>query len=143
MKRAIIAVGIMTGYAWVTTGAAPFSAFSYLLVATPCVAFVVVYTRMGGLSVDHVEVSEYFQRRARDATLSTVAPWIALLTAAVALEAMGLLLGGRSTSVPTLSTTVDHLLAVRWERFLLCLAWLFAGGFPLLRLWRLFQVRES
>lgn len=140
--RAIVAVGIMTGYAWVTVGVAPFSTLSYLLVAIPCVAFVVVYARMGGLSVERVEVSEYFQRKARNATLSTVAPWIALLTAAVALETVGLLLGGRSTSVPTLSTTVDHLLAVRWERCILCLAWLMSGGLSLHRLWRILQSRE-
>jgi hypothetical protein len=140
--RVIVAGAIMTGYAWVTAGAAPFSTLSYLLVATPCVAFVVLYVRMGGLSVDRVVLNEYFQRKARETTLSSVAPWTALLTAAVALEAVGLLLGGRSTNVPTLSTTVDHLLEVRWERCLLCLAWLFAGGFALFRFWNLLPVRK-
>jgi hypothetical protein len=143
MKRALVAVLIMAGYAWVIAGAAPFSALAYLLVATPCVAFVVAYARMGGLSVDRGEVNEYFRRIARGTTLSSVAPWTALLTAVAALEVVGLLLGGRSTSVPTLSTTVDHLLAVRWERFLLCWAWLFTGGFALLRHWRRFHVRRS
>jgi hypothetical protein len=142
MKGVIVAVGIMTGYAWVTAGAAPFSTLSYLLVAAPCLVFVVVYVRLGGLSVTHVEVSEYVPRKVREVPLSSIAPWIALLAAVVALEAVGLLLGGRSTSVPTLSTTVDHLLAVRWERCLLCLAWLTVGGFPLLGLRRLIRVRE-
>jgi hypothetical protein len=41
-----------------------------------------------------------------------------------------------------LSTTVDHLLEVRWERCLLCLAWLLAGGSALFRFWRLFPVRK-
>jgi hypothetical protein len=143
MKRAIVVLGLLTGYAWVTAGVVPFSFLSYFLVATPCVAFVVAYIRMGGLSVDHVEVSEYFQRKASDVTLSTVAPWIALLTAVVILEVVGLLLGGRSTSVPTLSTTVDHLLTVRWERCLFCLAWLLAGAYPLLGLWHLVHARDS
>jgi len=143
MKRALVAVVFMAGYAWVVAGEAPFKTLSYLFVATPCVVFVVAYVRMGGLSVDHGEVNEYFLRKARGATLSSLAPWIVLLTVAVALETVGLLLGGRSASVPTLSTTVDHLLAVRWERYLLCLAWLFAGGFALLRHWRLFHVRKS
>jgi hypothetical protein len=140
--RVIVAVVIMTGYAWVTAGAAPFSTLSYLLVATPCVTFVVLYVRMGGLSVDRVVLNEYFERKARETTLSSMAPWIALLTAAVALEAVGLLLGGRSTNVPTLSTTVDHLLEARWERCLLCLAWLFAGGLALFRFWKLLPVRR-
>src|SRR5271170_6413517 len=125
MKRAIVAMLIMTAYAWVIAGATPFGTLSYWLVATPCAAFVVVYAWMGGLSPARVEVNEYFQRTARDTTLSNIAPWIALLGAAVALEAVGLLLCGQSASVPTLSTTVDHLLAVRWERWLLCVAWLF------------------
>jgi hypothetical protein len=142
MKRAIL-VGILVGYAWVTTGVAPFSTFSYCLIAVPCVIFVVAYIRMGGLSTDHAEVGAYFESKSGGATRATVAPWIALLVAALVLEAVGLLLGGRSTSVPTLSTTVDHLLAVRWERCLLCLAWLLAGGVPLFRLWQIFRVRGS
>jgi hypothetical protein len=143
MKRTILVVGILTGYSWATAGVAPFTAFSYCLVAFPCVAFVAAYTRMGGLSTDDVKVREYFQRRAGGATLSTVAPWMALLSAAAALEIVGLMLGGRSTSVPTLSTTVDHLLAERWERCLFCLAWLLAGAFPLHRLWQQFRTGES
>lgn len=136
-------MAIMSGYAWLMAGATPFSAFSYSLVAAPCVVFVVWYLRLGGLSADHVEVNEYFRRTARSVTLSSVAPWIVLLSAVVTLEVIGLLLGGRSTSVPTLSTSVDHLLAVRWERWLLSLAWLFIGGFALYRHWRLFRVRRS
>jgi phosphate/sulfate permease len=143
MKRVIITLGLLTAYAWVTAGVAPFSSLSYFLIATPCVAFVTAYVRMGGLSNNHVEVSEHFQRKAGGADLLTVAPWVALLTAAVILEVVGLLLGGRSTSVPTLSTSVDHLLADRWERCLLCLAWLLAGILPLRRLWNLFHVRDS
>ena len=143
MKSTHVAVVFMAGYAWVVAGAAPFKTLSCLLVATPCVVFVVAYVRMGGLSVDNSEVNEYFLRKSRGTTLLSVAPWIALLTAAVALETIGLLLGGRSADVPTLSTTVDHILAVRWERSLLCLTWLFAGGFALLRHWRLFHVRKS
>lgn len=142
MRRATVVLGLLTGYAWVTSGAAPFSMLSYLLIATPCVAFVVLYIRMGGLSAARVEVGEYFERNAAGVTLSTVSPWVALLMAAVILEIVGLSLGGRSTSVPTLSTTIDHLLAVRWERCLICLAWLLAGAYPLQRLWHVAQVRE-
>jgi hypothetical protein len=143
MKRAIIAVLLMAGYAWVLASAVPFSAPSYLLVGTPCVAFAVAYVRRGGLSVSRVDVNGYFRQKVRGITPSSVAPWIALLTAVVTLEAVGLVLGGRSTTVPTLSTTVDHLLAVRWERFIICVAWLFTGGFALVRLWRITQDRKT
>src|SRR5580692_5091504 len=113
MKGAIVAVVVLTGYAWVSAGAAPFTALSYVLVAIPCVAFVLVFVLLGGLSRGR---RGYYQRKAGNATISTVAPWIVLLTAAIVLEVVGLLLGGRSPSVPTLSTAVDHLLAHRWER---------------------------
>jgi hypothetical protein len=143
MKSAVVAVAVLSGYAWVAAGTAPYSTISYVLVAIPCVAVTVAYSAMGGLSLDHSDVRAYYQHRAAGASLSTVAPWIAVLTAAVLLEAAGLLLGGRSTSVPTLSTTVDHLLAFRWERCLLCLAWLLVGAIPLIRLRQFFQARDS
>jgi len=50
MKSTHVAVVFMAGYAWVVAGAAPFKTLSCLLVATPCVVFVVAYVRMGGLS---------------------------------------------------------------------------------------------
>jgi len=46
------------------------------------------------------------------------------------LEGIGLLFGGRSPTVPTLSTTVDHLLSVHWGRFVLCGVWLSVGWCP-------------
>jgi len=73
MKRTILVVdtdGLLVG----DRRRSAFTAFSYCLVAFPCVAFVAAYTRMGGLSTDDVKVREYFQRRAGGATLSTVAP---------------------------------------------------------------------
>jgi hypothetical protein len=132
----------MTGYAWVSAGVAPFTTLSYFLVTIPCVAIVVAFVLLGGLSRGHQEVSAYYLRNAGGASTLSVAPWIALLTAAVVLESVGLILGGRSPSVPTLSTTVDHLLAYRWERCLICLAWLLVGVAPLHGL-RLSRVRGS
>jgi hypothetical protein len=143
MKSEVAVSGVLVGYAWATTSVAPFSAFSYLLVATPCVAFIASYARLGGLSKRHVEVTEFYATKASGVTISSVAPWIALLIAAVTLEVVGLSLGGRSTSVPTLSTAVDELLAVRWERFLICAAWLFAGALPLRRLRQQVRTRGS
>jgi hypothetical protein len=142
MKRAIVAVALLAGYAWATAGVKPFSTVSYVLVAIPSVATVLACVALGGLSPRRPEISAYYLRKAGGASLPTVAPWIAVLSAAVVLEAVGLLLGGRSASVPTLSTTVDHLLAVRWERCLLCFAWLRVGVIPLIGLRRLSQARD-
>lgn len=136
-------VGVTAGYSWFSAGVSPFTVLSYVLVALPCSLFIIAYIRMGGLSTDHRDVSAPFQRKSDDTTLAAVAPWIALLSAAVVLEAVGLLLGGRSTNVPTLSSAVDHLLAFRWERCLLFMAWLFCGGLPLSRLWQSYRVRGS
>lgn len=141
MKRATLGA-VLIAYAWVTSGVAPFSAPSYFLVGIPCLVFVVIYGLLGGLS-NGGAISADIRGRSGESTLSTVAPWLALMTAVIVLEAVGLLLGGRSTSVPTLSTTVDHLLAVRWVRCWICLAWLLAGAFQLYQLRQLRRIRDS
>jgi phosphate/sulfate permease len=132
-------VVIMAGYAWVLTGVHPFTSLSYVLVGVPSVAIVVAFVVLGGFSRHRSDVNAYYRRHSDSAALRTVTPWIALLVAAVLFEAVGLLLGGRSTSVPTLSTAIDHLLEHHWERFLFCLTWLLAGAFPVLEL---LQLRE-
>lgn len=142
MKRAI-AAAVLTAYAWMSAGVAPFSTLSYVLVAIPSGAMVLSYIAIGGLSPGRLDVSAYYQRRADGASPSTIAPWIAVLAAVVILETIGLLLGGRSPTVPTLSTSVDHLLEARWERCLMCLAWLLIGGIPLLRLRQFLQNGDS
>ena len=142
MRRAFLTGALLIGYAWVTAGVAPFSTYSYVLVAVPSVALVVTFGAWGGLSPHRQAVDAYFRETSSGATLSSVAPWIALLCAAVILEAVGLMLGGRSTIVPTLSTTVDHLLAFRWERCLLCLAWLLTGLAPLVGLRRFIRASD-
>jgi len=140
MKRAVF-VAVLAAYAWMTSGQTPFNAISYFVIGIPCVVFVVVYWRMGGLST--ARDGSHSRSRSGNATLSTVAPWVGLITAVVILEAVGLLLGGRSASVPTLSTTVDHLLAVRWERCVLCFIWLLVGVFPLHQLRQIRRLRDS
>jgi phosphate/sulfate permease len=139
-KAAVFA--ILAGYSWVMTGVHPFSSTSYVLVAVPSVAFVIAYLVLGGLSPRRSDVDAYYRRHAESATLRSVTPWIALLIAAVLFEVIGLLLGGRSTSVPTLSTAIDHLLEQHWERFLICLTWLLAGAVPVLGLLPLRELRE-
>lgn len=141
--KTIVGAAIVSGYAWITTGVVPFSTLSYVLVAIPCAAFVVVYISLGGMSPARSDISAYYLRDAEKTSLSTMAPWIALLMATIVLEVIGLILGGHSSGVPTLSTTVDHLLARHWERFLLCMVWFFAASVPLLHLWRLNRTRGA
>jgi hypothetical protein len=134
---------VLAAYAWFTAGVKPFTALSYLLVALPSVVFVVAYTWLGGLSRRRTDVAAHHRRQSDGATLTTIAPWIALLSACVLLEIVGLLLGGRSTIVPTLSTSIDHLLATHWERWLLCWTWLLVAALPLRRLRQLREIRDT
>jgi hypothetical protein len=141
--RATIAVAILAGYAWWAAGVTPFTTLSYVLVAIPSVVIVIAYVALGGLSTRQDAIAAYYRRQAGGASLASVAPWIAVLSIAVVLEVIGLLLGGRSSAVPTLSTTVDHLLRFHWERWLICLAWLLLGVTPLNGLRRLSLPRDS
>ena len=134
-----LAIGVamaVAGYAWMDAGVRPFSLLSYVLVAIPTVVILGSYCALGGSSARRVDVSSFYRRNARGASLRSVAPWLVVLAAVVALESVGLALGGRSPSVPTLSTTVDRLLVARWERWLLCVVWMLAGMTPVLRLRR-------
>jgi hypothetical protein len=139
--RAAVVV-ILAVYAWVVTGVHPFTSLSYVLIAVPSVAFVLAYGLLGGLSRRRADITAYYRRQSEGATLRSVTPWIALLIAAALLEVVGLLQGGRSTSVPTLSTAIDHLLELHWERFLFCLTWLIAGAVPVLALRQLRELRD-
>jgi hypothetical protein len=134
---------ILAGYSWVMTGVHPFTTTSYVVIAVPSVAFVIAYVLLGGLSRRRADVDAYYRRHAESATLRSVTPWITLLVAAVLLEVIGLLLGGRSTNVPTLSTAIDHLLEQHWERSLISLTWLLAGAIPVLGLLSLRELREQ
>jgi hypothetical protein len=141
--RATIAVATLAGYAWWTAGVAPFTTLSYVLVAIPSLAIVIAYVALAGLSRHHDDLTAYFQRKSGGASLTDVAPWIGVLCVAVVLEVIGLLLGGHSPAVPTLSTTVDHLLDHHWERWLICTTWLLVGVVPLNGLRRSSQPGDS
>jgi hypothetical protein len=134
--RTTVAFAVLGGYSWITAGVAPFTTSSYILVAIPCAVVVLAYVVMGGFATTRVDVGASYEEASLHVTLASVVPWIALLLVAVALELLGLALGGRSTSVPTLSTTVDHVLVRHWERALVCFAWLVVGALPLRRLRR-------
>jgi hypothetical protein len=60
-------------------------------------------------------------------------PWVALLALAVGLEAAGLALGGRSTTVPTVSTVIDRTMVWHISRFVLFAAWLAVAWVPFVR----------
>ncbi len=81
MKGAIVAVVVLTGYAWVSWRR-PFHRALHFLVAIP------VWRSFSSSFywADCREVRRgYYQRKAGNATISTVAPWIVLLTAAIVL----------------------------------------------------------
>lgn len=124
MNHSLLAVAaglIAVTYAWFATGAGAFTAGAYTYVATPSlVALAIFVATERRRSAERSPTS----RVARALPWANSAPWIAILAAAVVLEAVGLALGGRSTSVPTLSTTVDHVLVTHVARWLLFVAWL-------------------
>jgi len=117
-------------YAWIATGVTPFTTTAYVLVALPSVALLVVYARLGVFTVRQPKLDRLYQERAGRQTLAQLTPWLAVLAGALTLEVVGLALGGRSTSVPTLSTEMDHLLVTHWGRWALYVAWLAVGAWP-------------
>jgi hypothetical protein len=90
----------------------------------PAALILLVYGALRGFSLSPEGISSYY--RARGAGIA-VLPWTAVFLVALGLEIAGLALGGRSKDVPTLSTTVDHLLVTHWGRWLLYLWWLWVG----------------
>jgi len=113
---------VATGYAWWATGRHPFTAVAYGAVALPVViavaASVAVPARRYRGPAEHVVAT-----RPQRATL----PWILFLAGGLALEGMGLAIGGRSTLVPKHSTTVDHAMRWHWSRFVLFGVWVAVG----------------
>ena len=112
--------------AWWVTGLSPFTITAYVAVGLPVAALVAVVVGHS-FGLGHSTVKPW------PATLRSVFPWLALLALGLGLEALGLALGGRSASVPTLSTVVDHALAWHGLRFVLFCGWLATGWVPALR----------
>jgi hypothetical protein len=130
----VIVVVLVTVYAWLATGVAHFSALSYVVVAIPSLIVIGLFVFYGAGAGGEAGASHYYRRRSLGASLASLTPWLVVLGCAIALEIVGLALGGRSKSVPTLSTTVDHLLVTHWLRCLLFWAWLAVVALPLRRL---------
>ena len=129
----LLVIGL--AYSWSATGVRPFSAPAYTYLAVASLSALVLFGSLGGFSTRD-DVRRYYRYRARGTSLKSTAGWIIVALCAVALECVGLALGGRSSSVPTLSTTVDHLLVNHWARTALFFAWLLVGASPLRRLYR-------
>ena len=126
----IAAVAGVAAYSWWATGLPPFTTTAYVAVVLPVAALAVA-----AVLVPTRPRSFRSAGRPRYAAL----PWVGLLVVAIALEAAGLALGGRSRTVPTLSTVVDHALAWQGVRFVLFVAWLALGWTPVVRravMWR-------
>ncbi len=111
----------------------PFTIGDYVLVALPALVALVLYAAAGGFRPAREDITASYRRRSS----KRVGPWIAVFVLALGLECVGLNLGGHSQSVPTLSTTLDHLLVEHWGRWLLFVAWLWIGARPIARLHQL------
>ncbi len=136
MTRATSLALLLVLYAWWASGVRPFSALGYVLIAVPSLAEVMLLVAWGRLSPHGVRTNKR-ERAVRPApSIVNAWPWLTLLVLAVTLEIAGLALGGRSASVPTLSTALDHLLVTHVVRWLLYVAWLTVGATPLVRLWQ-------
>jgi hypothetical protein len=117
------AVGV---YAWWASGLAPFTVWSYVAIAVPVAGLAAAALILPRRTRSTTPGSK---RRPRGAAV----PWIFLAAVAVCLECAALALGGRSSTVPTLSTVVDHALTRHGVRFVLFLVWLAVGWAPVLR----------
>ena len=111
----------------------PFTASAYVLVAVPTLAALALYAGVGGFRPAREDITSYYRQRSS----RRVGAWAVVFVLALTLECVGLALGGHSKSVPTLSTTLDHLLVNHWGRWALFVAWLGLGGRPIARLRRL------
>ena len=140
MRRLLVIVVVV--YAWWVTGIAPFTTASYVLVGVPWAVTVVAYARVGYFSRRRGDVVDYFGDRAIGVTWRTTTAWLVLLVAAVALECVGLALGGHSARVPTLSDAVDRLLDWHVGRCALFCLWIAVAARPLQRRrrWRMRRV---
>ena len=121
----VAALGLLTlAYAWWATGLDSFTTAAYVAVAVPAVALVAAAS-----VASRLRPSARTRRSAPPSPLvvTRLWPWLVLGGLAVGLEALGLALGGRSPTVPTVSTVTDHVLAWHATRLVLFLVWLVVG----------------
>jgi hypothetical protein len=127
----LVATLAIAAYAWWATGLHAFTVGSYVAVGLPVAPLVAV------VLVDRPDDSDadgsYAGGEGPEIGLRSAFPWLLLLAIAIGLEAWGLALGGRSTSVPTFSTVVDHAMAWHVVRFVLFCGWLAVGWAAVIR----------
>ncbi|MHB2027463.1 MAG: hypothetical protein ACYCPT_01430 [Acidimicrobiales bacterium] len=126
MRRWLTVFVVLAAYAWIATGAAPFSLVAYIYVGVPALSVLLSYLKSPRVRNHSYRVSP----NAGAQSLTQFAPWLSVIGVALVVEAVALVLGGRSAVVPTLSTSVDHLLATHLERWVLYVLWLLAGFSP-------------
>jgi hypothetical protein len=132
-EAALLVICVLV-YAWFATGVRSFSTSAYVVLAVPSLSALLFYGALGGFSLRRNAVTTYYRSRSSAVSWQSAAPWVIVAVLAIALEALGLAIGGRSADVPTLSTTVDHLVVDRGGRFALLVLWLAVGACPLRRL---------
>jgi hypothetical protein len=115
-------------------GGAPSTRPSYTAVALPSVALVASDRVAGGWGGKRSDAGEYYRQRSGAAPLTGGFPWLVIVIAGATLETVRLLRGGRSSTFPTLSTTVDQLVGTHRGRFVLIGVWLWVGFSPVRRL---------
>jgi len=122
----LVAFGVLAGiagYSWWASGQAAFSALDYLACALPIGAVLAgLLASGGGRRGAWLGVSPIQTARTR------VLPVAVVVGAGVVLEAIGLIAGGRSRVVPTLSTVADQLTAGHVARFVAFYAWVLIGS---------------
>ena len=118
LRCLLVTTGVVA-YGYWATGRAPFGALAYVAVGIP-IALAAAAVLVGpGWSTP--------RRASPPVTVRSTWPWLLIAGLMVALELVGLALGGRSATFPTLSTIVDHALAWHLARLLLFAAWLLIG----------------
>ncbi len=115
-------------YAGWASGVVPFTWRAYVAVGVPVLVATAAVVRGGwhGAAPGPTRTDPGPSWRA-------LVPWAALAAVAAGLEAAALALGGRSATVPTLSTVVDRALVWRLVRFALFCVWLAPVLMPALR----------
>ncbi len=127
ISRAAIALAAAASaaYAWWATGTQPFTLAADLAVLAPVLVVLTMALWPGRAQPESPGDG--------GAPLERTWIWVLLAAAAVGLEATALALGGKSRSVPSLSTVVDQALAWHATRWVLFLAWLAVAALPSVR----------
>jgi hypothetical protein len=118
LRFLLVTAGVVA-YGYWATGRTPFGAAAYVAVGIPIVLAAAAVLLGRGWSTPRCPPVLV--------TVRSAWPWLLIAGLMVGLEIVGLALGGRSATVPTLSTVVDHALAWHLVRLVLFAGWLLIG----------------